>query len=521
MHHACRLQPNNAVIFHDLGLTCLEAGRVEDAIGALRRAVLLKPDFALAFLRLGVALERRLDQAGAVEAYRKAVALLPSLAEAHFRLAVQLEDLGRRNEAVEAFNRAKTQAPKGALRDMAEARSLVVQNRDREAELVLRRAIRLQADSSAIQHFLGAVLSSLGRFEEAASCYEQALDRTPRLVGVYYELVRCRKITPRNRSLIDRMQAALEQKGIDDLPLTKLHLAIGKAHDDLGEYEKAMAAFDAADHARRRVANFDLKAFEAQVDGLIAGFTPEVLARANALGNPDQTPVLIIGMPRSGTTLCEQIISSHPEASDGGELYFWSPRAALLKAMGEATPPASFIDETATACIDFLRAISSDAKRVTDKNPFNFLWAGLIHLVFPRAAIIHCRRSPIDTALSIHQTFFGPGIKFPTGGEDLVAYYRGYEKLMAHWRRVLPADRFLEVHYELLTAAPEATIRDIIQFVGLEWCDACLHPEENDRAVKTPSKWQVKQPIYRTAVERWRAYEPFLGPLAALAPQPD
>jgi hypothetical protein len=153
---------------------------------------------------------------------------------------------------------------------------------------------------------------------------------------------------------------------------------------------------------------------------------------------------------------------------------------------------------------------------VTDKMPFNFLWAGMIHLAFPRATIIHCRRSVIDTALSIHQTHFHPILAFPTGGAELVAYFHGYQRLVDHWRRVLPADRFIEVDYEDLTRVPEPVIRRMITACGLEWHEACLRPESNPRAVKTPSKWQTRQPIYRTSVERWRRYEPWLGPLRAL-----
>jgi hypothetical protein len=173
----------------------------------------------------------------------------------------------------------------------------------------------------------------------------------------------------------------------------------------------------------------------------------------------------------------------------------------------------------AKAAADYLcvlRAIAPHAARVSDKMPFNFLWAGLIHVVFPRALIIHCRRNAIDTALSIHQTYFRPDLAFPTGGAELVSYFRDYQRLMDHWRSVLPADRFLEVEYEELTGAPEPVIRRIIAGCGLEWDDACLRPESNRRAVNTASKWQARQPIYRTSVARWRRYGPWLGTLRAL-----
>jgi hypothetical protein len=221
-------------------------------------------------------------------------------------------------------------------------------------------------------------------------------------------------------------------------------------------------------------------------------------------------------MPRSGTTLVEQIVSSHPEAGACGELHFWNQHGAAWHRSGVAVNETAFLVKAAADYLGVLRAIAPKAARVTDKMPFNFLWAGLIHMAFPRATIIHCRRAAVATALSIHQTHFHPGLTFPTGGIELVAYFRSYQRIIDHWRSVLPADRFIEVDYEDLTRAPEPVIRRIIAACGLSWHDACLRPECNPRAVNTPSKWQARQPIFRTSVGRWRRYEPWLGPLRAL-----
>jgi hypothetical protein len=290
------------------------------------------------------------------------------------------------------------------------------------------------------------------------------------------------------------MEAALATPGLEVAQRLRVHLALGKAADDLGDYALAMQHFDVADAVRRGSGSFDSAAFDTQINRLIARCTPELIARAPELGSGDATPVLIIGMPRSGTTLVEQIVSSHPEVGAGGELNFWNERGAAWHQAGTEAP---FLGQVAAEYLGVLRAIAPKAARVTDKMPFNFIWAGLIHLAFPRATIIHCRRAAIDTALSIHQTHFHPGLAFPTGGAELVAYFRSYRRLTDHWRRVLPADR-------------------IIAGCGLAWDDACLCPELNPRAVKTPSKWQARQPIYRKSVERWRRYEPWLGPLCAL-----
>jgi tetratricopeptide (TPR) repeat protein len=362
---------------------------------------------------------------------------------------------------------------------------------------------------------LGSVLSELGRFEEARACFERTVTLAPMLAGSYYDLVRCRPIKTDDQGLIEQMQAALATPGLEPGQRLRLHLAIGKSAEDLGDYALAMRHFDAADNVRRGTRTFDAAEFDLEIDRLIARCTPEYIARTRELGSGDATPVLILGMPRSGTTLVEQIISMHSEVGAGGELNFWNERGAAWHRSADEDESA-FLAKAAADYLGVLRGIAPKAARVTDKMPFNFLWAGLIHVAFPRATIIHCRRAAVDTALSIHQTFFHPTLAFPTGGAELVAYYRSYQRLMSHWRSVLPADRFIEVDYEELTRAPEPVVRRMIAACGLTWNDACLRPETNPRAVKTPSKWQTRQPIYRTSVERWRRYEPWLGALRAL-----
>ncbi|HXJ90097.1 MAG TPA: sulfotransferase [Candidatus Binatia bacterium] len=516
LRDAVRLQPFDPIVQHDLGLACLEVGLVSDAIVALRGAVAANPRYADAYFRLGIALEKQGDISGAVVAYDRATELLPSLAEAWFRAGALVYTLGHRDEAIGCFRRAAATGGKTSFGRLGMARALLTEDRDREAEQVLRQTLARDPGNAMAHDLLGNLLSEFGRFDEARECFECAITLAPLLAGSYYDLVRCRPITVDDNSLLQRMEAALATPGLEATQRHRLHLAIGKAADDLGDYALAMRHFDSADVVRRGSASFDASAFAAEVDHLIARCTPELIARAPELGTSDATPVLIVGMPRSGTTLVEQIVSMHPEVRAGGELNFWNERGAEWHRSGAAGNEKSFLVKAGADYLRVLRAIAPKAARVTDKMPFNFLWAGLIHLAFPRVTIIHCRRAVIDTALSIHQTHFHPGLAFPTGGAELVSYFRSYRQLTDHWRGVLPADRFLEVDYEDLTHAPEPVIRRIIAACGLPWHEACLHPELNPRAVKTPSKWQTRQPIYRSSVARWRRYEPWLGPLGAL-----
>jgi tetratricopeptide (TPR) repeat protein len=533
LRDAALLQPSNSIIQHDLGLACLEVGRVADAIAALQQAIANNPRYADAYFRLGIALEKLGNIGGAIAAYDRATNLLPSLTEAWFRAGALAYTLGHRDEAIGCFRRAAGNGDRNSFGRLGKARALLIEDRNQEAEQVLRETLVADPRNAMAYDLLGNLLSEFGRFDEARACFERAIAIAPLLAGSYYDLVRCRPVTSKDNDdgLLQEMQAALATPGLEAAQRLRVHLAIGKAEEDLGDYALAMQHFDAADAVRRGTAPFDSAAFSIEIDRLIARCTPELIARAPELGSSDATPVLIIGMPRSGTTLVEQIVSMHPEVGAGGELHFWNQRGAEWHrsavagngAAGNETPVvftahqvSEFLAKTEADYLGVLRAIAPKAARVTDKMPFNFLWAGLIHMAFPRALIIHCRRTAIDTALSIHQTHFRPGLAFPTGGAELVAYFRDYQRLIDHWRSVLPADRFIEVDYEDLTRAPEPVIRRIIAACGLAWDDACLRPESNLRAVNTPSKWQARQPIYRTSVARWRRYETWLGPLRAL-----
>ena len=516
LREAALLQPSNPVILHDLGLACLEVGRIPDAIETLRRAVEGNPAYADAYFRLGIALEKQGDVGGAIFAYDRATELLPSLTEAWFRAGALAHTLGHREAAIGCFRRAAATGATTRFGRLGKARALLTEDRDQEAEKVLRKTLALDPTNAMAHDLLGNLLSESGRFNEASECFQRAIAIAPLLAGSYYDLVRCRPVTRADAGLLERMEAALTLPGLETAQRLRLRLALGKAADDIGDCALAMQHFDAADSIRRGCVAFDSAKFAIETDRLIASCTPELIRRASQLGRGDATPVLIMGMPRSGTTLIEQIVSSHPEVGAGGELNFWNERGAAWHRGGAAGHEKRFLTEAATDYLGVLRAIAPRATRVTDKMPFNFLWAGLIHLALPRAILVHCRRSAVDTAISIHQTYFHSSLPFPTGGAELVAYFRSYRRLTDHWRSVLPADRFIEVEYENLTGAPEPAIRRIITALGLPWHDACLRPECNPRIVKTPSKWQTRQPIYRNSVARWRRYEPWLGPLRGL-----
>ncbi len=516
LREAAAQRPAVPAIHRDMGLALLATGEVAHAIASFRSALTLDPNLADVWVRLGVAYERLGDTRSAMTAYDRAVGVQPSFTEAWFRSGALAYTLGRTDDAIARFRRADETGPKTRFGRLASARTLLTMNLDEDAERVLREAVAVDPDNAAAHDLLGNLLADWGRFDEARACFAYAVKTDPLLAGSYYDLARCRRVTKDEQGLMAQMETALATPGLAAVERQRVHLAMAKIADDLGDYALATRHFDVADALRPGSVSFDTAGFDQVIDRIIDRCSPEAMAQAPGRGNDASMPILIVGMPRSGTTLVEQIVSSHPDAFNGGELPFWSERGAAWHLDAAAGRDPDFLPRAANEYLQFLRTIGRGSPRVTDKMPFNFLWAGAIHLALPNAVIIHCRRAPIDTALSIRQTMFHPNLAFPTSGAKLVAYFRSYERLIAHWRRVLPATRYLEVEYESLTRDPEPEIRRIVEACGLPWSDACLRPHLKPGVVRTPSKWQARQPINRDSVERWKRYEPYLGALRDL-----
>ena len=317
------------------------------------------------------------------------------------------------------------------------------------------------------------------------------------------------------------MEDLAEAGELADIQEIRLRFALAKAYDDLGEYDRAFAALTRANALKRDEVDFDMTEIEARYRAIEDTFSADFLAAGADLGDPSETPVFIVGMPRSGTTLLEQILDSHPEAHGAGELL---ELPGLIKGLTEelgsdaafpgclsAVAPNRWT-ELGARYADTLAQRTPAARRVTDKLPENHQRVGFISLILPRAKIIHCRRDPLDTCLSCYKLLFTGGQKYSYDLRDLGRQYRLYDSLMAHWSRVLPG-RILDVRYEDLVADQEAETRRILAHCGLDWDPACLRFHESDRQVMTASAIQVRRPIYRDSVDKWRRYEAHLRPL--------
>ncbi len=516
LHTAVRLAPDNPIAHYNLGLICCKANRLPEAVASLRRAIVLQPDFGRAHYRLGLALRELGHDEDAIAAFRAAIALGSNLRNAHTKLGDLLLAQDDNEAAATSYRRAAGNSTWGRLNL---ARALMAEQKFEEAAATMRRALALDPNHAEAARVMGNILVFMGRFDDAMPHFERAIELDPGAVGAFHSLANARRLTEADRPLVMRMAAVLEAVPLSAVTRKRLQYTLGKAFDDLREYATAIRYFDAAKQVEKTLFTYDRAQQAAWVDLLIARCTPEYFAQHVGLGVNDETPIFVVGMPRSGTTLVEQVVSSHPLVEGGGERQFWRQRGPIWERSG---PDGLATAVTHCLADDYraeLRRVAPGAARVTDKMPHNFLWIGLIHLIFPRARIIHCRRHPVDTCLSIYFTPFRTRMNFASDRADLVWEYRQYERLMAHWRTVLPADRFLEVDYEALVADREVGTRRLIAFCGLDWDDACLHPENNKRAVTTASVWQVRQPVYRSSVERWRNYEPWLRELRELLPR--
>jgi tetratricopeptide (TPR) repeat protein len=285
-----------------------------------------------------------------------------------------LEKSGRRREAAARYRNVLTGGPEARLRRLAEARALMMEGQDDEAERKLRRAVAIEPNDAAALALLGSLLQDAGSFVEAASCFERALAQrgtAQDLAHLYYDLVRCRKVTAQDAVIIQSLRSAVAQRGRAGETGIKLNLALGKALDDLGQYGEAMQRFDAAADIRARVWPVDVAAFERRVGNIIDRFSAEFIESKRFIGSPDPAPVLIFGMPRSGTTLCEQIVSSHPMAYGADELPYWIEQGLLMESAAFNVDD-QFIVRGAAGCLSLLRQMAGDATRIVDKNPFNF-----------------------------------------------------------------------------------------------------------------------------------------------------
>ncbi len=548
---ALELDPGHAGACNNLGNAYREAGRTDAAIEAYRRALEIDPDLPMAHNNLGVALRNGGRSEEAIRHFEKAIELVPDYAEACTNLGNTLQALGRAEEAIALHEKAVklrpdyvparcnlgnalrlAGRPEEAIRQYKQAIAkdprlalahynlgIALDETGRPAEAVERyeRAIALQPDYPEAFNNLGNACDELGRHEEAVRHYRRATELRPDYTEAHRNLSR---ISPAD---VDRVRLAelLTSGRLGPEEAAHGHFALANALHEAGEYEQAFAHYRAGNRLRRERVAYDADQVHEDIGRLQRVFDRAFFERLEGVGSDSERPVFVLGMPRSGTTLVEQILASHPEVHGAGELDTLRRfEKAIAAGTGGAKPyPECMADCDAALIAGFaeryLAALSShdaDAPRVTDKMPSNFLRVGLIRVLFPQARIIHVRRDPRDTCVSNYLHYFATGNEFSFDLEELGRFYLDYERIMAHWESLFPG-AMLTVQYEELLEDQEGVSRQMIDYLGLAWSDACLEFHRTERPVHTFSSLQVRRPVYRSAVGRWEVYRHQLEPL--------
>jgi tetratricopeptide (TPR) repeat protein len=517
LERAAAALPNDAEVHSNLGAARRRAGRLDDALASFRRAIALQPDIAEVHNNLGNALKDLGRLVEAVQAFRRALDLKPAFAQAHNNLGNALQDHGRLEEAAGCFRRALALQP-----DYAEAHAnlgilLRLQSRAAEAEISCRRALEINPNFPPAITLLADLRSDRGEFSAAEELFKRAIVLQPESAEAWAGIAALRRMTHGDADWLAQAQR-LAGRGLAPRQEAYLRYAIGKYFDDVGNFEEAFLNYRRANDLTKQLRpEHDREQLTRAVDLIIASFDQEWLKQARVDSSASACPVFIVGMPRSGTTLAEQILASHRDVFGAGELPFWSTAMSALATRDDGEIRQGALRDLRDQYLALLRDLSSNAPRVVDKMPANFLYLGLIHAALPEAKIIHMRRNPIDTCLSVYFQNFGAFHSYANDLGDLAHYYSQYSRLMDHWRLNLPADAILDLPYEELVAEPEIWSRRLVDFIGLTWDSSCLDFQRTSRTVSTFSKWQARQKINASSVQRWRNYRKFVGPLLGLA----
>ena len=513
---AAELKPGLAEAHDNLGSAQLALGRLDDALASYRRALEIEPGFAEAHSNLGnVWLELgRIDEA--LASHRRALAIDPNLAGAHNNLGNGLRTLGKLEEAAASYGRALEINPKFAQAHCNLGITLRLQGRSADGQASCRRALEINPRSAEALVALADSSADAGQFAQAEEFLERAITAQPDSPEAWAGLARTRKMTVADFAWLAQAQR-IAGKGLTPRREICLRHAIGKYFDDVQDFEQAFVNFRRANELTSlRRAKHDRGQLTRTVEAVTRSWDRNNVHRRTD-ANESKRPVFIVGMPRSGTSLVEQILASHPAVFGAGELTFWSAAwTAHAASPANAEMADSSLRKLADDYLGSLHKISEGALRVVDKMPTNFPFLGMIHAALPNACIIHMRRHPLDTCLSIYMQQFETAVTYANDLDDLAHYYTEYVRVMDHWRSTLPANVILEVPYEGLVSDQEAWSRRMLEFIGLPWDSRCLDFHRTERTVLTASQWQVRQKLHGSSVGRWRHYERFLGALSKL-----
>ena len=507
----------------NLGAVLVEDEQAEAALPWLERALQLQPNYPEALCNLGL-VRLKQEQAELAEALlRRSLQLRPGYPEAMVGLSRVLYDQNRLAEARAVLRDVVAHTP-----DKADAWSqlgMLASEMDsaEEAEAAYRQALVLDPKMTDALTGLGNLRLEQGKIAAAEEFLREALVIDPDHLGARFHLTQTRKVKAGDDNLKALIAKLPEAQTYSAEKQISLHYALGKSFDDLQEWDKAFLHFMEGARLKRAKLNYDAEADSTRTRRIAEVMGSSFMDALRGAGDPSHVPVFVLGMPRSGTTLTEQILASHPDVHGAGEL------RDLMEVVQQPVPSQLFepfpenlarltpdrLTEWGNEYVRRLRERAPEAKRITDKMPANYLALGLIPLMLPNAKIVHVKRNPVDTCVSCFTRLFNRQQEATYDLAELGRHYANYARLTEHWRQALPKESFLEVQYEDIVADMEGQARRLIDWCGLEWSSSCLAFHENKRSIRTASVTQVRQPIYNSSVERWRHYEPFLEPLFA------
>jgi len=519
LQKAAELLPDDPEVQSNLGAAWRRLGRLDEAVACYRRALEVRPDVAEVWNNLGNA-QRDLGQLDdARAAYRRALELKPEMSKAHNGLGNVLQDLGHLDEAAASYRRAVELDPGNAEAHTNLGITLRLQSLTTDAQAACRRALELEPNNTGALILLAELYSDHGEFEEAEQLLRRASAVEPGSSEAWAGIAGLRRMTRADADWLTEAQRIVDS-GLAQRREMPLRYALGKYFDDVGDYARAFENYRRANTlAKQSRPAHDRTQVAVGIERLMKTYDADWIRRPRTGANPSERPVFIVGMPRSGTTLAEQILAAHGAVFGAGELPFWNTVLAPYTAAGGSELEPNRLQALAGEYVAMVTDLAPDASRVIDKMPGNFVYLGLIHAALPQAKFLHLKRDPVDTCLSIYFQNFGAFHTYANDLDDLAQYYAEYLKVMAHWRRTLPPGVLLEVDYEELVADPQAVSRLMVEFLGLSWDPNGLDVERRSRTVSTFSKWQARQSIHTQSVARWRHYEEFLGPLRRLMPE--
>lgn len=514
------LVPDSPVAYYQntlRGRAAMGLGRTEEAVAAFQVALIQRPDYTEALRFLGIALGQLGRPEEALASFERLCVLQPGAATAHHGRGMALEEMRRYDEAVAAFREALRLDPGFEPSQLSLGEILSALNHNEEALAAYNAVLQRAPQNAQVELARGDNLQILGRLGEAETAYTRAIALAPRWPAAYRRLFQVRSVRCDDDPALMALEVLLPE--IANLPEddgTDLHLALSKAYRELGRYADAFQHLREGNQRKRRAIVYDEADTLAQMCAVSRKLTPDVFQRLSGLGESSELPVFVLGMPRSGTSLVEQILASHSQVRGIGEgedfdrlaKQRFGPR---LEKSGLLS--AEMLRQLGADYLASLSAKAPGAARIVDKTLTNVFCAGLIHLTFPKARIVHVLRDPMDTCFSMYSQFFLGTANFAYDLGELGRAYRTYQHVMDYWREVLPPDTILEIRYEALVENFEAEVRRLIAFCGLEWEESCLRFYETKRAVRTASAVQVRQPLFKEAVGRWKLYAEWLGPL--------